>query len=231
MPVRPSDAAPNTLPDARRSRLGRWGRRLAAGAAVVAALVLAAFTAGFAWFVWRVPDSEVALTRNADGIVVLTGGRERITDGLRLLAAGRGKRLLITGVHRTTSVADIARQVPAYDSLVTCCVDLDHSAVNTVGNALQTRQWATSRGFHSLIVVTSNYHMLRTMAELERKLSGIALIPFPVVTERLKSEPWWTPMTARLLAAEYVKYILAQLRIRFESPLADTGALARGGRG
>ncbi len=82
--------------------------------------------------------------------------------------------------------------LPQHDRLLECCVDLDHSAVNTVGNAAETRRWAQGPRFRSLIVVTSNYHMPRTMAELGRQLPDVALIPFPVVSDKLRAEPWWT---------------------------------------
>ena len=88
--------------------------------------------------VWAVPTQEVKLERQADGIVVLTGGSSRVADAIELLSEGRGKRLLITGVHRGTTSAEIARLAPAYGRLINCCIDLDHSAVNTVGNALET---------------------------------------------------------------------------------------------
>ena len=67
-----------------------------------ASRALALIGGGFVWFVYHVPATEVALNRNADGIVVLTGGASRISDAIELLAAGHGKRLLISGVHRTT---------------------------------------------------------------------------------------------------------------------------------
>jgi uncharacterized SAM-binding protein YcdF (DUF218 family) len=196
-------------------------RRLARGVArALMILVVAGATAicaGFAWFIYHVPAEEVALDRNADGIVVLTGGASRISDAIELLAAGHGKRLLISGVHRTTTTTEIARINPRYQRLVSCCVDLDHSAVNTVGNAVETRRWVKDRGFTSLIVVTSAYHMPRTMAELQKQMPDIALVPFPVVTDKLRSERWWSSApTARLILSEYAKYVMAQLRMRIE---------------
>src|SRR5579872_4429838 len=117
--------------------------------AVLGAVLLAV---GFIGFVWLLPDEQVGLDRNADGIVVLTGGTSRVTDALDLLASGRGKRLLITGVNPGTTTGEIARQVVDHARLLACCVDLDYSALNTLGNAVQARRWAMQHGFHSLIV-------------------------------------------------------------------------------
>ena len=192
---------------------------IAAVALLIAAPVL--FGAGFLWFVLRMPTDEVALDRSADGIVVLTGGASRILDAVELLAAGRGKRLLISGVHRGTTTGEIARTVPEYARLLACCVDLDHSAINTVGNAVQTRHWVKKRGFRSLIVVTSSYHMPRTLLELAWQMPDVELIPFPVVSEKMRNEPWWTAASMRLLLFEYAKYLFAQVRTRLE-PASDS---------
>jgi uncharacterized SAM-binding protein YcdF (DUF218 family) len=206
-------------------------RRLTRWAVALALVMLAGLGGGFVWFVSHVPATEIALDRNADGIVVMTGGASRISDAIDLLAAGHGKRLLISGVHRTTSLAEIARNNPRHEQLVTCCVDLDYSAINTVGNAVETRRWARDRGFTSLIVVTSAYHMPRTMAELARQLPDVALVPFPVVTEKLRNEPWWmSGLTAKLILSEYAKFVVAQLRMSMEpAPALSDSSAGRGG--
>ena len=192
----------------------RWIGFLTMLTAVVGGLVL---TGGFFWFASQIASDEVMLDRNADGIVVLTGAAPRIPDAIELLAAERGKRLLITGVHRATSASEIARLTPLYSRYFTCCIDLDRSALNTFGNALETRRWTREHNFTSLIVVTSNWHMPRAMAEIEHQLPDVTLIAYPVMSEKVRTKPWWENIgTARFLAAEYLKYLFALVRMRID---------------
>ena len=197
-------------------------RRSLFGTAVIAGLAIAFVGAaiGFIGFLSQLRGAEAKPARTADGIVVLTGGSSRVSDALELLAGGYGKRLLISGVHPTNDLADISRSLPDNQSLLGCCVDLDRSAVNTRSNAAETRRWVHERGFKSLIVVTSNYHMPRAIAEMSHAMPDIALIPFAVVGDKWRDEPWWTSgATLRLLLSEYVKYVAVEMRVR----LADAG--------
>src|ERR1700710_49472 len=179
-----------------------------------------ALAIGFAEFIAQLRGAEAAPSSHADGIVVLTGGSSRVSDAMELLAGGYGKRLLISGVLPTNAASDISRSLTDNQSLLTCCVDLDRSAVNTRSNAEETRRWAHEQGFKSLIVVTSNYHMPRAIVELSHAMPNIALIPYAVVGEKWNDEPWWTSGAAlRLLLSEYVKYVAAEMRVR----LADAG--------
>ena len=179
------------------------------------AVLFVATAAGFIVFLSQLRGVEIKPARNADGIVVLTGGSSRVSDAMELLAGGYGKRLLISGVHPTNAASDISRSLPDNQSLLGCCVDLDRSAVNTRSNAAETRRWVRERGFKSLIVVTSNYHMPRAIVELSHAMPDIALIPFSVVGDKWRDEPWWTSgATVRLLLSEYAKYVAAELRVR-----------------
>lgn len=182
------------------------------------ALAIVAFVIGYFWFVSQIPGREVQLDGKADGIVVLTGAPARIPDAIGLLAAQRGQRLLITGVYRNTRSREIARLTPLYNKFFACCIDLDRNALNTYGNAIQARRWAHEHQFKSLIVVTSNWHLPRAMVEIEHQLPDLKLIPYPVISEKLKNEPWWSSFdTARFLFAEYVKYLFAQARLHLDT--------------
>lgn len=204
----------DSLPDAPPARPRGWVL-----ATIVAVLAIAFVGAGvgFIAFLSQLRGAEIRPARNADGIVVLTGGSSRVSDAMELLAGGYGKRLLISGVHPTNAASDISRSLPDNQSLLGCCVDLDRSAVNTRSNAAEARRWARERGFKSLIVVTSNYHMPRAIVELSHAMPDITLIPFAVVGEKWRDEPWWTSgATLRLLLSEYVKYLAVEIRVKLE---------------
>ena len=194
--------------------IARWIGFLTMAAGATGLILLGV---GFVWFVSSISSDEVSLDTKADGIVALTGAAARIPDAIELLATERGKRLLITGVYRATSSREIARITPLYSKYFACCIDLDRSALNTFGNALETRRWAREHNFNSLIVVTSNWHMPRAIAELAHQLPDVALIAYPVISEKVKTEPWWSNTdTARLLLAEYLKYLFALMRMRLD---------------
>jgi uncharacterized SAM-binding protein YcdF (DUF218 family) len=200
----------------RRRRIGSIAVKL-----VILGVIL--LVGGFGYFIWHLPDQQVQLDRSADGIVVFTGGDSRVSDSLALLAAGRAKRLLISGVYTGTTPNDIARQVVDYNRLLSCCVDLDYSAINTLGNAVGARQWTVKNGFHSLIIVTSAYHMPRALAELAHQLPDVALIAYPVVSDRLRIEPWWSNgATTKVVLSEYFKYLAAKLRMHFDGSQASS---------
>jgi len=192
-------------------------RRIYAVVVIVTAVVFVVAAIGFIGFLSQLRGVEAKPERKADGIVVLTGGSSRVSDAMELLAAGYGKRLLISGVHPTSGANDISRSVPDSQALLNCCVDLDYSAVNTRSNAAETRRWAHERGFTSLIVVTSNYHMPRAIVELSHAMPDMSLVPFAVVGDKWREEPWWTSSTTlRLLLSEYVKYVAAVVRVHLE---------------
>src|SRR2546423_7076042 len=96
-----------TQPSARAPRPLLW--RVGWSTFLLCAALVLALGGGFLWFIWRVPVEEAPLTRNADGIVALTGGAARITDSVEVLASGRGKRMLVSGTSRASNSNEISR--------------------------------------------------------------------------------------------------------------------------
>lgn len=157
------------------------------------------------------PAAEPA---RADAVVALTGASDaRIVQAVRLLQAGKAKRLLVSGVNRKVSRADIQALTGAPDAIYQCCVDLGFEAETTLGNAQETAAWVKAKSFDSLIVVTSDYHMPRSMLELKGALPGVRLVPYPVATPSVNVGTWWrSPKSARLLAWEYTKFLAVSAR-------------------
>jgi len=177
-------------------------------------LALVMLIIGFIVFANSVDRERREPAYAADGITVLTGGVARIDEAMKLLAKGKAKRVLITGVNRATTRAQLKKLASQGDQYFACCVDIDKEARNTIDNATETAQWVALHEYGSVIVVTSNYHMPRALAELARAMPGVTLIPYAVVDNNVHVERWWTfPGTTKLLLSEYLKYIPALARL------------------
>jgi len=176
---------------------------------VVLALIWLAGLFAFADRVQR--STPPAAPDAADGIVVLTGAsNERMPAAVGLLTQHMGRRLLVSGVNREVTRAQLRGHTGAVPRLYDCCVDLGFTAVDTVGNARETADWAKSMRFSSLTIVTSDYHMPRAMLELRAAMPAPAyrLQTYATTTPVLKASHWWrSPVAARLMVVEYCKYL------------------------
>lgn len=216
-----------------RSGIGRRRKRsLPTRPAIVVStlgVAAAALLYGFILFATTVMRTGKPLPGRADGIVVLTGEHSRIKAGARLLNEGRGARLLISGVNRRIGREELKRLTGLDPARFECCVDIGYVAADTSGNAGEAHAWAGQRRYRSLIIVTSSYHMPRSLAELSHAMPGHTLIPYPVRLKSLAVEAWWlNPLAARLLAEEYMKYLSSIARLSLarhvRSPSADAVA-------
>jgi uncharacterized SAM-binding protein YcdF (DUF218 family) len=200
----------------------RAGRMMLRFSAIVFCAALATFTAGFFAFVGGLERKEPSAVTQGDAIVALTGGADRITDAVERLAHGSGSRLLISGVNAGVSIHQMVQSAPGLKNWLRCCIDLDHQARNTVGNAEETRRWANTHGYKSLIVVTSSYHMPRALVELRRHMPEMTFIAAPVVTQRLRGLDYWTDIQLlKTLGQEYAKFVVAYARARLTSPASS----------
>ncbi len=199
-------------------RLPRLLRVLALAAPMLA---LALLVYGFLLFADSIDRTEKPLPRSAHAAVVLTGGPDRIAEAVRLVAEGRIKRLLVSGINQSTSMDEISRLSPRFHAYANCCIDLGYQATNTFGNAMETKHWVQENQIGpSLVVVTATYHMPRALVELHAAMPALVLIPYPVVNGPFRNPAWWHDAGAtRMLALEYLKYCLARIRIALH-PLA-----------
>lgn len=182
--------------------------------ATAKALILAAlaYVGGFVWFaedIARQGDGDAGVT---DAIVVLTGGAQRVRDGLELLRAGRARKLLVSGVSRGVEINDLLR-VSQVAGPAPCCVELGYAADSTLGNAVEARDFMAREGFASLRLVTASYHMRRSLLEFHRAMPAVAITAHPVFPDGFRRESWWAWRgTLALIAGEYHKYLAALAR-------------------
>ena len=194
-------------------QIGRPAKAVVIGCAMLTAI----FISGLQYFVLNLPDYKSAQTKPSDGIVVITGGQQRLDAGLSLLANGAASKLLISGVGAGLSKAILANDLqldPAQRDLLMCCAELEFAATDTRGNAHAARIWAETNKLSSLYLVTANYHMPRARLAFEREMPHINLQYWSVSPDDLQLASWWKePGLVRLLAREYAKFLAEFIRL------------------
>ncbi|MEM8934970.1 MAG: YdcF family protein [Pseudomonadota bacterium] len=174
------------------------------------------FVIGFGFFIARLPyvaaDSDPML---GDAVIVYTGGGgKRITEAMAIFADGAGERLLISGVHPDTSRQHLMDLWIGAQTRFDCCVDLGHEALTTAGNATEAQAWAAKHEFSHVILVTSDYHMPRALAETRAQMPDVVIGAHAVDSGYLDAAG--RPASAEAwekLAGEYVKFAAARGRV------------------
>jgi uncharacterized SAM-binding protein YcdF (DUF218 family) len=158
------------------------------------------------------PETESELS-STDAIIALTGGSERVPAALALLEAGKGKKLFISGVHPGLTLDRLLGNQAVPKDLRGCCIVLGHAAESTMGNADETMRWMQNENYHSMRLVTANYHIPRSLMVFRTAMPQIEIIPHPVTPDGLQLRGWWMhPHTTNLLVTEYNKYLAAFVR-------------------
>ncbi|WP_169543459.1 YdcF family protein [Sneathiella aquimaris] len=181
-------------------------------------LILIALWAGaFLFYVREITSGIYSNSTSADGIVILTGTPGRLKLGFELLKTGAGKRLLVSGVHTSVTKTQLGKAMGESTVLMDCCVDLGRIAKDTVGNAYEASLWAEEHGFNDILVVTSAYHMPRSLVELRRQLPDKNLIAYAPADDTDALKRWWrSPKLLYVLVAEFNKYVISLVRARIE---------------
>ncbi len=191
---------------------------------VICLSVLVLWAAGFIAFTISVVSmSPQSVDETTDSIVVLTGGRDRVEEGLKLYAMGRTSHLFISGVHEDVKKREILGRWKGDNALPPCCVTLGYEATTTEQNAQETRKWIESEDYNSIRLVTSNYHMPRAYAELAHALPNIDIYPNPMKQPDLD---YLSTRFIKLVFVEYHKWMYrkAVLLITPQKPLKQTDA-------
>jgi uncharacterized SAM-binding protein YcdF (DUF218 family) len=163
----------------------------------ILSLVALAWLLGFGWFALFLP--QPLGNQRTDAIVVFTGGPHRIDRAFDLLVGGQARRMMISGVAPDVTPAELAAEYRRPLALIDCCVALGREAVDTRGNGEEVARWMERRGYASVRLVTTDWHMRRARFELTRALPG----SISVIADAVPSRPTlWT------LFNEYNKLVL-----------------------
>jgi uncharacterized SAM-binding protein YcdF (DUF218 family) len=169
--------------------------------------------AGLILFTRIIPSSPEETQRTTDGIVIFTGGQTRLKEALALFEQEKGKYLLISGVNPQSTLLGLIESRPDKSKIT-----LGFTALDTSGNALETATWVRTHSIKSLRLITSNYHMPRSLLELRHLLPDVEIIPHPVVGRSFFKEKWWLDTgTLSTVIQEYNKFLFALVR----RPLED----------
>jgi len=168
---------------------------------------------GFCLFVHHINSYEIDTESKTDAIIVLTGGRNRISEGIRLLNNNMAEKLFISGVPDDISINDIEKQaqITADDKNR---IILGRKATNTIENASETLEWARQNNVHSIRLVTSSYHIPRSLQEFivnATQGEDLQVILNPIYSPNVKRDWWRNRGTFRLLITEYNKFLVVYI--------------------
>jgi len=176
---------------------------------IAVGVVAIAWASGLVWFLTLMPREAEIDASATDAIIVLTGGSQRVENGLDLLAQGKAKKLFVSGVYHGTDVRALLHASKQPLQALACCIVLGHEADNTHGNAAETAAWMHAENFRSLRLVTASYHMPRSMLEFSRAMPDVRIVPNPVFPKGQRRNLHG----ALLILAEYMKYLFALTRL------------------
>lgn len=125
---------------------------------------------------------------SADCAVVLTGGANRIREGIDLLAQKAVQKLIISGVHPKSTLREIFPILPFYGTVNDQDIILEKRSTTTYGNAQQTLPLVEALKCRDLVLVTSQFHMYRALNTFRGSFPvQIPIVPRAVIAGRSES--------------------------------------------
>lgn len=166
---------------------------------------------GYIWYAQKIPGEVKDETTITDAIIVLTGGKNRLEAGLQLLIEKKAEKMFISGVHEHVKYKELAEVASNWPQHYKNKITLGYKALDTHHNSLESAEWVEQEHIRSLRLVTSGYHMRRSLFEFRNTMPDIKIIPHPVFSENVQQKKWWRfGGTALLILSEYSKYLYAQ---------------------
>lgn len=184
------------------------------------AVVFLLWATGLIIFFTNIPRHVVDTQTHTDAVVVLTGGRERLKTGFKILCADQAKMIFISGVHPGETLKTLLKTIeltgtncPLDRDEIIASTHLGYLAKNTKENAQETAAWVNQMNIDSIRLVTAAYHMPRSLMQLKYLLPQVTIIPHPVFPFG-QERYWWSDVGAiQIILSEYHKFLLGYMRI------------------
>ncbi len=145
-------------------------------------------------------------TETAEAIVALTGGNDRIKEAIRLLEEDKAPKLFISGVNGNVTGFHLLKEVSKETQEK---IELGYKAKTTRMNAVETAEWVQKNNIHTIILVTSFYHMPRSLLEVKRAIPNLKVSPFAVFPKSFgENTDWLHTRYAWQLFLEYHKFLV-----------------------
>ena len=178
---------------------------------IILTLILIVILSHFIFFITEIRDLKKNYTSETkiDSIVVLTGDRFRINEGIKILSNKIGSKLLLSGVNKSIGIDSIKKEFSKYDSLFTCCIEIENISSNTFENLRETFLWLKKNKYNSVLIVTSDYHVPRVKLESEKFIKKNDIYYHPVKKNIMESRS----KRLKKLIFEYVKYVRTYISI------------------
>jgi uncharacterized SAM-binding protein YcdF (DUF218 family) len=167
-------------------------------------LLLLLYALSFVLFAVTLGKPASGKAVQTDAAVVLTGGSGRIERGIQVLREGKARRLLVSGADPAVTKADLAARNPGSVQLMRCCVDLGSESVDTRSNAEEAQRWLSKRGYKSVRLITSDWHIRRARYEFRKVLGD----EYKLLTDGVRTEPSFLT-----LFGEYNKFVLRRIAV------------------
>ena len=146
--------------------------------------------------------------KEIEGIVVLTGDKFRILEGLKILNSEIGYKLLISGVNKEISIEEIKKEFPKFNQLFNCCVELESISTNTFENVREILFWKKNNNIKNILLITSDYHLPRVELEVNRLLLDKETFYYGVKYDNQKIN-----IRMKKLIVEYIKYLRTKISL------------------
>lgn len=160
--------------------------------------------------------------QKTDAIVIFTGGTNRLSHAIDLYKQGLAPKILISGVYGKNKPQTLLKHIQPNLSNseinnLSQNISLDYLAENTVENAIETAHWIKKNQIKTIRLVTSIYHMPRSMLYMRYHLNNdITIIPEIVVPDKYTKSTWWKPRFLKIWMREYNKFLLTYTKLFFK---------------